>query len=72
MKLAGAYIGDDKYAAIVAVAEKHNRTLAGQCRHWFDEGLRVEALKSQPPEPPKPSARIAKVLSKHSAKKGRV
>lgn len=66
MKLAGAYINDEKYAAIVAVAESNNRTLAGQLRHWFEEGLKAEIKPMVPP-----SARIAKVITKNPSKKGR-
>lgn len=39
MKLAGAYINDDKYVRLVALAEQNNRTLAGQCVHLFDRAL---------------------------------
>lgn len=42
MKLAGAYINDDKYERLVALAESNNRTLAGQCRHLFDRALSGE------------------------------
>ncbi len=42
MKLAGAYINDDKYERLVALAEQNNRTLAGQCRHLFDRALSGE------------------------------
>ncbi len=64
MKLAGAYINDDTYEALVALATKNNRTLAGQCRHLFANALAAEAA-------PMPSAKIAKVLAKNSTKKGR-
>ena len=40
MKLAGAYINDDTYARLVALAAANNRTLAGQCRHLFDRALK--------------------------------
>lgn len=40
MKLAGAYINDDTYERLVALALSHNRTLAGQCRHLFDRALK--------------------------------
>lgn len=66
MKLAGAYVNDDLYEKMVALAEQNNRTLAGQCRHLF-----MQAVDGAPPEPQKPSARIAKVLSKNTTKKGR-
>lgn len=39
MKLAGAYINDEKYERLVALAEAIGRTLAGQCRHLFDRAL---------------------------------
>ena len=42
MKLAGAYINDDTYGRLVALAAANNRTLAGQCRHLFDRALRGE------------------------------
>ncbi|WP_395753785.1 hypothetical protein [Prosthecobacter sp.] len=42
MKLAGAYIHDEKYERLVALAESNNRTLAGQCRHLFDRALSGE------------------------------
>ncbi|MDI1313805.1 hypothetical protein [Prosthecobacter sp.] len=42
MKLAGAYINDDTYERLVALALSHNRTLAGQCRHLFDRALKGE------------------------------
>lgn len=65
MKLAGAYIQDDKYDALVALAEKNNRSLAGQCRHLFDLSLKEEAALN----PPEPSARIAKVIGKNNSTK---
>jgi hypothetical protein len=40
MKLAGAYINDDTYERLVALAAANNRTLAGQCRHLFDRALK--------------------------------
>ena len=42
MKLAGAYINDDTYGRLVALAAANNRTLAGECRHLFDRALRGE------------------------------
>ena len=55
MKLAGAYINDDTYERLVALAVSNNRTLAGQCRHLFDRALKGElsvpdapAAKAQP------------------------
>jgi hypothetical protein len=42
MKLAGAYINEEKYARLVALAASNNRTLAGQCRHLFDRALSGE------------------------------
>jgi hypothetical protein len=39
MKLAGAYIPEDKHAALRALAKKNHRTLADQLRHMFDEAL---------------------------------
>ncbi len=42
MKLAGAYINDDTYERLVALAMSNNRTLAGQCRHLFDRALKGE------------------------------
>ncbi len=51
MKLAGAYINDDTYERLVALAAANNRTLAGQCRHLFDR-----ALKGQPQVPDAPNA----------------
>lgn len=42
MKLAGAYINDDTYERLVALAAANNRTLAGECRHLFDRALRGE------------------------------
>lgn len=49
MKLAGAYINDDTYERLVAMAAANNRTLAGECRHLFDRALRGEL---QVPEAP--------------------
>ncbi len=49
MKLAGAYINDDKYERLVALAEANNRTLAGQCRHLFDQALANELKKPTRP-----------------------
>ncbi len=42
MKLAGAYIHDETYERLAALAAANNRTLAGQCRHLFDRALRGE------------------------------
>lgn len=42
MKLAGAYVNDDTYHRLVALAQVNNRTLAGQCRHIYDRALRGE------------------------------
>lgn len=42
MKLAGAYINDETYGRLVALAAANNRTLAGECRHLFDRALRGE------------------------------
>ena len=42
MKLAGAYIHDETYEKLLALAVSNNRTLAGQCRHLFDRALRGE------------------------------
>lgn len=42
MKLAGAYIQDDTYERLAALAAANNRTLAGECRHLFDRALRGE------------------------------
>jgi hypothetical protein len=67
MKLAGAYIQDETYAKLVALAEANNRTLAGQCRHLFDLALKADAA----PLIPSDSAKIAKVLKKTSPKKPR-
>lgn len=48
MKLAGACIKDDTCAKLVAIAIKENRTLAGQCRHLFDNCIRDH--ETQPTE----------------------
>ena len=40
MKLAGAYINDEAYGRLAALAAANNRTLAGQCRHLFDRALK--------------------------------
>lgn len=64
MKLAGAYINDETYEALAALATKNNRTLAGLCRHLFANALAADAM------PYPPSAKIAKVLAKNSTKKG--
>ncbi len=37
MKLVGAYINDELFKRLVALAEANNRTLAGQCRHLFEQ-----------------------------------
>lgn len=53
MKLAGAYIHDEKYEQLVALGKLHNRTLAGECRHIFDRALRGELqVPNAPPPPP--------------------
>lgn len=44
MKLAGAYIHDDTYERLVALAMSNNRTLAGQCRHLFDRALKGDLV----------------------------
>ncbi len=46
MKLAGAYINDKTYEALVGLATANNRTLAGQCRHLFDRALRGDTAVS--------------------------
>ncbi|MFZ2276591.1 MAG: hypothetical protein WAW39_02285 [Prosthecobacter sp.] len=43
LKLAGAYIPEGKYEALVKLAKASNRSLAGQCRHIYDQAL-LEAL----------------------------
>lgn len=60
MKLAGAYINDESYAGLVALAAANNRTLAGQCRHLFDKALRDHSSDPAQPQvttPPKRSSR---------------
>lgn len=60
MKLAGAYINDDKYTALVTLAANNNRTLAGQCRHIFDKALREASSTPGKPQvitPPKPTSK---------------
>jgi hypothetical protein len=60
MKLAGAYINDDTYERLVALAAAHNRTLAGECRHIFDRALRGDSANPEQPQiftPPKPSSK---------------
>lgn len=54
MKLAGAYINDDTYGRLVALAAANNRTLAGQCRHLFDRALKGDL---QVPDAPAAAAR---------------
>lgn len=39
MKLAGAYIPDEKHEALRQLAKQNHRTLADQCRHIFDLAL---------------------------------
>ncbi|MBN8422158.1 MAG: hypothetical protein J0L73_24805 [Verrucomicrobia bacterium] len=60
MKLAGAYINDDTYERLVALAAANNRTLAGECRHLFDRALRGEL---QVPVGPAAAARGAGPLT---------
>jgi len=60
MKLAGAYINDDTYERLVALAAANNRTLAGECRHLFDRALRGEL---QVPVGPAAAARGAGPLA---------
>lgn len=54
MKLAGAYINDDTYGRLVALAAANNRTLPGQCRHLFDRALKGDL---QVPDAPAAAAR---------------
>jgi hypothetical protein len=63
MKLAGAYINDDTYERLVALALSHNRTLAGQCRHLFDR-----ALKGDLQVPDAPRAAVKPVLGAATVK----
>ncbi len=58
MKLAGAYINDDTYERLVALAVSSNRTLAGQCRHLFDRALKGDLTVPDGPAL-KPAARVA-------------
>lgn len=39
MKLAGAYIQDQKYADLKQLAKDNHRTLADQCRYIFDQAI---------------------------------
>lgn len=60
MKLAGAYVHDDTYQRLVALAIANNRTLAGQCRHLFDRALRENMPADSSPQivtPPRPSSK---------------
>ena len=61
MKLAGAYINDETYGRLAALAAANNRTLAGQCRHLFDR-----ALKGDLEVPDGPVARAARAAAAHS------
>ena len=61
MKLAGAYINDEAYGRLAALAAANNRTLAGQCRHLFDR-----ALKGDLEVPDGPVARAARAAAAHS------
>lgn len=67
MKLAGAYINDDTYERLAALAAENNRTLAGQCRHLFDRALRGEL--EVPACTPQPSP--AAVKPQPHARRGR-
>lgn len=60
MKLAGAYINNDTYKKLIAIADKNNRTLAGQCRHLFDACIKADEA---------PKIEIPKRLPKFSKKK---
>ncbi|WP_395741161.1 hypothetical protein [Prosthecobacter sp.] len=66
MKLAGAYINDDKYERLVALAESNNRTLAGQCRHLFDRALSGE-LQVPACLPQTPGEKLAAPADKSAA-----
>jgi hypothetical protein len=61
MKLAGAYINDETYGRLAALAAANNRTLAGQCRHLFDR-----ALKGELEVPDGPVAHAARAAAAHS------
>ena len=39
LKLAGAYISDEKYNSLVALAKLNHRTLADQCRAIYEAAL---------------------------------
>lgn len=56
MKLAGAYISDDTYNKLVALAQRNHRSLANQCRHIYARALRGDLAvpDADPPAPPAP------------------
>ncbi|MFC5457299.1 hypothetical protein [Prosthecobacter fluviatilis] len=55
MKLAGAYINDETYGRLVALAAANNRTLAGECRHLFDRALSGDLKVPRLPRAPLPA-----------------
>ena len=55
MKLAGAYVNDETYERLAALAAASNRTLAGQCRHLFDRALRGDLPVPDCTPPPCPA-----------------
>jgi len=72
MKLAGAYINDDTYERLVALAVSNNRTLAGQCRHLFDRALKGElSVPDAPTAKTQPAAASAAAQAQPLAGRGR-
>lgn len=47
MKLVGAYVNDETYERLAALAAANNRTLAGQCHHLFDRALNGETVATK-------------------------
>ena len=70
MKLAGAYINDETYERLVALAAANNRTLAGQCRHLFDRALKGQLqVQDAPAAAGKPALRaLARALKSLEAR----
>jgi hypothetical protein len=56
LKLAGAYINEDTYKSLVALAHLNNRSLAGQIRVIYDAALRDPASTPNAPTVKKEAA----------------